>query len=117
MRAYRIAFGGKRINKGFVAFRALSPMASGKKRQQVECKISLHLVDPDVDLQTFDADNNPLSDEQLREMDNRQRFPIFTNKLVSGSELSAMVDPVALPMDILTRLRTGQVEIDFLIFY
>ena len=92
-------------------------MASGKKRQQVECKISLHLVDPDVDLQTFDADNNPLSDEQLREMDNRQRFPIFTDKLVSGSELSAMVDPVALPMDILTRLRTGQVEIDFFDFF
>jgi hypothetical protein len=112
MRSYEIAFDGKRLTSGKLSFRALSPAAAGRKRNTV-CRISAFLIDPDQDLVTYDAQRRPLSDDQLRAMDTRARLPIFENVMVSGSDISADIDPFEIPTAVLQRLRSGTIDLEF----
>jgi hypothetical protein len=82
------------------------------KRNTV-CRISAFLIDPDQDLRTFDAQNRPLTDDQLRAMDTRTRLPIFENVAVSGSDISADIDPFEIPVAVLQRLRSGSIDLEF----
>jgi hypothetical protein len=112
IRSYAVAFDGKRVTGGKLSFRALSPMATGRKRL-VTCRISAFLIDPLQDLNAFDANNQPLNDDQLRAADMRARYPIFENLAVSGSDISASLDPIVIQRDILERLRTGSIDLEF----
>ena len=114
LRAYELNYDGKRASKGFISFRALSPMNAGKKRQELmECNISAFLVDPLAPLDLVDNNNELLDDDTIRANDKRPRIPIFENRKVSGNKLSAMEDPIALPRQVLSALRTGRIELEW----
>jgi hypothetical protein len=58
LRAYDLDYDGKRASKGYISFRALSPMGASKKRQALkQCDISVYLVDPLAPLQLTNANN------------------------------------------------------------
>lgn len=111
MRSYNLLFDGKRIVKGYLAYRVQSPMTPGKKKALVECKLSVSLVDPSVPLKFLDASGKPLSDDALRASDTRARTPIVNEMLVSGD--GSMKDPIPLPIEVLRQLRSGVIDLEF----